>query len=128
MATINDVVLIFFEDKPLTYARIEAIDPDVKRGWYHVKLLLLQIPLQVVSWILRDAYIDGDEFTMNGKRMRIEAVVCPEYRDDGGDDHDDHDYDDLDEQRPPVGKNLSKPGKVIALSDLKKKNNTRPSR
>ena len=74
----NDVVLIYFEDQPLTFARIEAISPDVKKDWYHVKLLLLQFPLQVVNWILRDIYINGHEFTMEGKKIRLEKVVCPE--------------------------------------------------
>jgi len=74
----NDVVLIHFEDQPLGFARVEQILPDNKPDWYHVKLLMLQVPLQVVTWILRDRYIMGDEFTMNGKRMRLERVVCPE--------------------------------------------------
>ena len=73
----NDLVLIYFEDNPLSFARIEDIQPDSKRDWYHIKLLLLQIPLQLVTWILRDVYINGTEFTMNGKRMRIEKVVVP---------------------------------------------------
>ena len=77
MAKENDVVLIYFEDKPLSFARIESILPDAKPNWYHVKLLLLQVPLQVVTWILRDLYINGEEFTMNGKRMRLEPVVAP---------------------------------------------------
>ncbi len=75
----NDIVLIHFEDKPLMFARIEDIQPDSKPDWYHVKLLILQMPLQVVTWILRDAYIDGDEFTMSGHKMRLEKVVCPEH-------------------------------------------------
>ena len=78
MATENDIVLLHFEDQPLGFARIEEILPDSKPDWYHVKLLMLQVPLQVVTWILRDRYISGDEFTMNGKRMRLERVVCPE--------------------------------------------------
>jgi hypothetical protein len=78
MTTENDIVLIYFEDQPLSYARIEQILPDNKPDWYHVKLLMLQVPLQVVTWILRDRYISGDEFTMNGKRMRLEQVVSPE--------------------------------------------------
>lgn len=73
----KDIVLIHFEDKPLSFARIEGIEPDHKPGWYHVRLLLLQVPVQVVTWILRDAYIDGGEFTMNGKRMRLEKVEPP---------------------------------------------------
>ncbi len=73
----KDLVLIHYEDKPLSFARIEAIEPDHKPGWHHVSLLMLQVPVQVVTWILRDAYIDGAAFTMNGKRMRLEKVVSP---------------------------------------------------
>jgi hypothetical protein len=78
MAAEKDLVLIYYEDKPLSFARIEGIEPDHKPNWYHVKLLLLQVPVQTVTWILRDAYIDGAEFTMNGKRMRLEKVKSPE--------------------------------------------------
>jgi hypothetical protein len=77
MAAEKDLVLIYYEDKPLSFARIEGIEPDHKPSWYHVKLLLLQVPVQTVTWILRDAYIDGGEFTMNGKRMRLERVESP---------------------------------------------------
>jgi hypothetical protein len=77
MATENDIVLIYFEGRPLTFARIEGILPDAKPNWYHVELLMLQVPLQVVSWILRDVYIEGEEFTMNGKKMRLELVEKP---------------------------------------------------
>lgn len=77
MATIHDIVLIYFEDKPLVFARIENISPDVKPDWFQVSLLLLQLPLQSATWILRDVYINGEEFTMNGKKMRLEKVVAP---------------------------------------------------
>lgn len=77
MTVENDLVLIYFEDKPLTFARVENILPDSKKDWYHVRLLLLQIPLQVVTWILKDVYISGTEFTMNGKKMRLEKVESP---------------------------------------------------
>lgn len=70
----NDVVLIYFEDKPAVFARIEFIEPDIKKGWYHITLLLLTIPTQAVTWILRDAYIDGSPFTMGGKAVRLEEV------------------------------------------------------
>ena len=73
----NDLVLVYYEDQPLFYARVEDISPDIKKDWYHVKLLVLQVPIQVVTLILRDVYINGDEFTMNGKRMRLEQVVSP---------------------------------------------------
>lgn len=77
MAIENDIVLIHLEDTPLSYARIEAISADVKPNWYQVKLLLLQVPLTVATWTLREPYINGDEFTMGGKRMRLEKIVVP---------------------------------------------------
>ena len=107
MAKENDVVLIYLEDQPISFARIEEISPDVKKDWYHVKILMLQVPLQVATWILRDIYIDGQEFTMGGKRVRLEPVVCPK---------------DLDLFNGKQKKS-EKPdaGKVISLADLKKK-------
>ena len=110
MAVENDLVLIHHEDQPVLFARIEEILPDAKPDWYHVKLLLLQVPPQVVTWILRDIYIDGQEFTMNGQRMRMEKVVSPE-----------------ESAKPPATDtspsttSSSGGGQVISLSDLKKK-------
>jgi hypothetical protein len=74
MAFENDVVLIYFEDQPAIFARIESIEPDIKKDWYHVTLLLLTIPVQAVTWILRKAYINGASFTMSGKSVRLEEV------------------------------------------------------
>lgn len=114
MAVENDIVLIYLEGSPLAFARIESIEPDIKRGWYHVKFLLLQIPLQVVTWILRDVYIDGDVFTMGGKEMRIEKIVCPE--DPKLEANDISLEDESNNNASPKPKS-----KVITLADLKKK-------
>ena len=115
MATENDIVLIYLEDEPFSFARIEDILPDSKRDWYHVKLLMLQIPLQVVTWILRDVYIEGAEFTMNGKRMRLEKVVNP---DDRQPREANAENEEKDEPKP---KKDTGQAKVISLTDLKKK-------
>jgi hypothetical protein len=74
MSDIGDVVLIYHQGKPTVFARIEDISPDIKKGWYHVTLLFLTLPMQTVTWILREAYINGEEFTMNDKPMRLETV------------------------------------------------------
>ena len=74
----NDIVLIHFDDQPSTYARVESISPDVKKDWFIIDLLLLQMPLQNVSWILKDVYICGEEFTMSGNRVRLEKIKGPE--------------------------------------------------
>ena len=115
MTVENDIVLIYFENNPLTFARIENILPDSKKDWYHVKLLLLQVPLQVVTWILKDVYISGTEFTMNGKKMRLEKVQIP--------------AEPQPSESPGNWKTGSSPqepatkpkrGKVISLEDLKR--------
>ena len=109
----NDLVLIYFEDKPLSFARIEGLLSDSKPNWYHVKLMLLQIPLQVVTWILRDVYINGEEFTMNGKRMRLEKVVCPQESQTAAEDEKKEKI-----EAPPENLNGAT---VISFTDLKKK-------
>jgi len=110
MATENDIVLIYLEENPMAFARIEGILPDSKPDWYHVKLLILQVPLQVVTWILRDIYINGETFQMNGKAMRMELVTAPSSDDDSQDE------DPGSESK----KSTEKSGSVIALKDFKK--------
>ncbi len=109
----KDIVLIYFEDKPLLFARIEEITADIKPDWYHTRLLILQIPVQVVTWLLRASYIDGTEFTMGGKRIRMEQVECPvdpatqKTRNTGG------------KKKAATEKPIG--AEIISLSDLKKK-------
>jgi hypothetical protein len=74
MATIGDVVLVHFKEEPYFFARIESIVPDIKKDWYRVEFLILAIPLTTVTWILREEYIDGAPFTMEGNPLRIEPV------------------------------------------------------
>jgi len=74
MTTIGDVVLIYFKDEPTFFARIESIEADIKKDWFIVEFLILAIPLRAVIWILREEYINGVPFTMEGNPVRIEAV------------------------------------------------------
>lgn len=81
MATIHDLVLVHVDSNPGFYARIDDISPDVKKGWWVVKLLVLTFPLQVYTWILDENQIDGEPFTMGGTPLRlekIESLVQPE--------------------------------------------------
>lgn len=71
----GDVVLIHYQEKPAAYARIEAIEPDVKKDWYQVTFLFLTIPSQSVTWILREEYINGAPFTMGGQPVRLGEVT-----------------------------------------------------
>lgn len=77
MAAINDLVLVHIDNKPGFYARVDDIAPDVKPGWWQVKLLVLTFPLQVYTWILDESQVDGASFTMGGTPVRLEKVVSP---------------------------------------------------
>jgi len=77
MVTIGDLVLVYQEEKPAFFARIEDISADVKVHWYQVTLLVLQVPVIEAVWILRESHMDGETFTMNGTRVRIENVRAP---------------------------------------------------
>lgn len=70
----GDVVLIHHQDQPTIYARIESIEPDIKKDWYQVTFLLLSIPAKQVTWILREEYFNGASFTMGGVPMLIKCV------------------------------------------------------
>jgi hypothetical protein len=71
---IGRLVLIHYQERPTIYARVDFIEPDVKKGWYQLTLLLLTIPAKAVTWILREEYILGAPFTMGGQAMRLEGV------------------------------------------------------
>lgn len=75
--TLNDLVLVHIDNKPGFYARIEAIMPDLKPGWWQVKLLVLTQPLQVFSWILDESQINGAPFSMGGTPVMLEKLVSP---------------------------------------------------
>jgi hypothetical protein len=110
MATIGDVVLIYHNEQPAFFAQVQDISPDHKRDWYQVKLLVLQVPLTEVTWILREEYVNGEMFEMDGDNIRMEIVTGRR----GG---------ALD-QGPPEGaftdKGTPTGGRVISLFDRKK--------
>jgi hypothetical protein len=70
----GEIVLIYYQDQPTVFARVEAIEPDIKKDWYQISLLMLTLPTRSVTWILRESYIDGAPFTMGGTPMRFETV------------------------------------------------------
>ncbi len=74
MAIINDLVLVHLDHKPAFYARINDINPDVKRGWYQVELLVLSLPSQTLVWILEEPHLKGEEFTMGGRPVKLTLI------------------------------------------------------
>jgi hypothetical protein len=109
MAGINDLVLVHIDNKPGFFARIEEINPDVKAGWWQVKLLVLTIPLQIFTWILDESQINGAPYTMGGTPVRLEKVEPPEEK----------------KGTPPMRgggeKEKREVSKVVSLSERKKK-------
>lgn len=100
-------MLVYVEDAPSFYGRIEKIEPDKKEGWYQVTFLFLGIPARRVVWILREEYIDGEPFTMGGTPLRIELV--PPYQEET--------KEEASQENPPKGFPQSGPKtpKVIPL-------------
>jgi hypothetical protein len=73
----DDLVLIHLENQPVFFARIEDIFPDIKPGWMRMKFLILQVPVSLGEWILLPEYIQGEPFTMGGKKVQIQKVEAP---------------------------------------------------
>ncbi len=126
----GDLVLAHIRNKPAFFARIETIDTDIKPGWFQVKMLVLQVPLVTITWILRDTYISGEEFTMGGHPVKLAKVIAPE----PGDAQEETtataapEIRSLDpapipseEPSPPLAANPTQPAKVVSLMDRKKR-------
>ena len=97
----KDLVLIYLENQPVFFARIEDITPDIKPGWVRMKFLILQVPLSLGEWILLPEYIQGEEFTMGGQKVKIEKVEVP--------------------REPSEPDSPRSEGKVVSLSDRRRK-------
>ncbi len=119
MVQSGDLVLVYMEGNPAFFARVEAITADMKPEWYQVKLLVLQIPLMVITWILRRAYIDGDEFTMGGRPVRVTKVVSPEEVDRAVESKSQEPASPPQHTRKTT--ESSGKGKVVSLADRRKK-------
>ena len=116
MAETRDLVLVHIDNKPGFYARIEGIFPDVKPGWWQVKLLVLTFPLQVYTWILDESQISGAPLTMGGTPILLEKLDFPMVK------------DPRPEQEEDTAPSAAKPEpatekmatKVVSLADRKK--------
>lgn len=108
-----DLVLVHVDNKPGFYARVEEISPDVKAGWWQVKLLVLTFPLQVFTWILDEDQLDEADFTMGGTPLRLEKLVSPL----------DKAQNQQEENAKPAAKPLPADAgqKVVSLADRRKK-------
>lgn len=123
----GDLVLVYMDEKPAFFARIEEIGPDPKPDWFQVKMLVLQVPPLVVTWILREPYINGDGFTMGGRPMRLEKVISPEEQPasaDAGEQLADQSHKSGDASTAPDAPKPEQKGKVVSIFDRAKKNHS----
>lgn len=74
----GDVILVYVDDKPSFYGRVEEVLQDVKRGWRRLRFSVLTLPLQEMIWTLEPSQIDGEPFTMGGTPVRIERLPDPQ--------------------------------------------------
>lgn len=114
MFNINDIVLVNVDKKPGFYARIEEINPDIKPGWWQVRLLVFTFPLQVFTWILDEFQLEGADFTMGGTPIRMDPVVSPLVEERL---RKEQEQKELLERNPSAGGN----SKVVSLLDRRKK-------
>lgn len=129
---IGDIKLIHHNNNPVVYARVEEITADVKPGWWQVRLMILQVPSREVTWILRDEYIDGGEFTMDGEPMQLKPVSPPQplslnqepddidLSDASAEDASDSQDDDIAEPDQDGDDNDNGGGKVVDLSSRRR--------
>ena len=111
MVTVGDLVLVYQEEHPAFFARIEDISADIKPDWFQVALLVLEVPLRETVWTLRDAYINGETFTMNGVRLRLEKIRGSQ----------EEDPPSLAPNGKSGGQQVTARGKVISLLDRKRR-------
>ncbi len=118
----GDLVLVYADNQPAFFARIEAITADVKPQWYQVTMLALQVPVALVTWILREPYINGEEFTMGGRPIRLEKVVVPEQAAMEPPSSESHDEESPEPEEPkPPEPGDKEATKVVSLADRRKK-------
>ncbi len=126
----GDLVLTHIKNNPAFFARIEHIEADTKPDWFQVRMLVLQVPLVTITWILREAYINGEEFTMGGHPVKLVKVVAPEQSTGQADTalphyHEARSLDSTttpnEHQSQPLASNLTGPTKVVSLADRRKK-------
>jgi hypothetical protein len=73
----GDLVLIYYEDNPAVYARIDSVEPDTKKNWYQVTILLLTVPAQTVKPPYRKVTPEGSKQSLRDKGGDKSGKVIP---------------------------------------------------
>ncbi len=70
----GEVLLVYVQEKPAFYIRIDQLVPDRKKGWWQVHFTALTLPSEHLVWLLDNDQIRGADFTMQGNPIRLDRV------------------------------------------------------
>lgn len=70
----NDVAIIYVQEIPSGFIRIDDVQPDDKQGWWLITFTKLEFPLQAMTWKLDDDHVNGGDIFMKGVRIKIQAI------------------------------------------------------
>lgn len=74
----GEVLLVYMNDEPIFFVRVESVEPDIKKGWWQLSLLILALPLKTITWKLDSDQMRGQIFTMKGVPVNIQRVKAPD--------------------------------------------------
>lgn len=74
MVVEGEVVLIHLNGDPAYFARVDRIEPDLKDGWWKLEFLLLALPTERITWVIREEHMAGAPFMIGETPIRIEQV------------------------------------------------------
>lgn len=113
----QDLILVYVEEKPAFFARVERIKPDVKKNWWRVTMLVLQLPVKLVTWIIDNEQIRGADFTMGGIPIRMEKVLVPEEFYEVSDKPDSDNQDDASEDTEEQPQKPDKQARILTMGN-----------
>jgi len=70
----SEVLMVYFQQQPSFFMRVERVDADLKKGWWRLHFITLTIPIEAVTWILDEVQMRDEGFTMDGQPVRLERV------------------------------------------------------
>jgi len=70
----GEVLLVYFQQQPSFFMRVEKVEADAKKHWWRLHFITLTIPIEPVTWILDDDQMRGEGFTMDGHPIHLERV------------------------------------------------------
>jgi hypothetical protein len=70
----SEVVLIHLNGDPAYFARVDSIEADLNDGWWKLEFLLLTMPVERITWVIREEHMAGAQFMIGDTLIRIEQV------------------------------------------------------